>query len=103
MTRTRDHWVQAAAGRDACLTPVLDIDEAARHPQMLARDVYTDFDGLRHPSPAPRFGRTPGTLRRPTPENGQHGREVLAEWGVPETEISALESSGALAPSGDAQ
>ena len=50
---------RAAAGRDACLAPVLSIDEAPDHPQMRARDVYAAFDGLRHPSPAPRFGRTP--------------------------------------------
>ena len=61
-TRTRDEWVAAAAGRDACLGPVLSIDEAPDHPQMRARDVYAAFDGLRHPSPAPRFDRTPSAL-----------------------------------------
>ncbi|WP_154073330.1 hypothetical protein [Bradyrhizobium erythrophlei] len=51
--RTRDEWVAVAAGRDACLAPVLTIDEAPEHPQMRARDVYANFDGFRHPSPAP--------------------------------------------------
>ena len=79
-TRTRDDWVQAFAGCDACIAPVLSIDEAPLHPQMQARDTFTHFDDALHPSPAPRFSRTPGSLRRPAPAAGQHNQEVLADW-----------------------
>jgi alpha-methylacyl-CoA racemase len=95
--RTRDEWVVAAAGRDACLAPVLTIDEAPKHPQMEARDVYTMFDGLRHPSPAPRFSRTPSELRRSTPSPGHDSRKALADWGIPPEKIAALEAAGAMA------
>jgi alpha-methylacyl-CoA racemase len=70
------------AGRDACFSPVLDIDEAWAHPQMNARDTFVRFDGLHHPAPAPRFVRTPGALSRRTPNPGQHDDEVLRDWGV---------------------
>lgn len=83
-TRTRDAWVQAAAGQDACLAPVLTIDEAPQHPQMSARRTFTAFEGVLHPSPAPRFSATPGALRRGAPEPGQHQGEVLEEWGISE-------------------
>lgn len=96
-TRTRDEWVAVAAGRDACLAPVLTIDEAPEHPQMRARDVYADFDGLRHPSPAPRFSRTPSGLRTPTPSPGRDSLQALADWGVPPEQIAALEEAGAMA------
>ena len=96
-TRTRDEWVEAARGRDACLAPVLSIDEAPQHPQMQTRGVYAVFDGLRHPAPAPRFERTPSDLRRPTPAAGQDSREALADWGFAAAEIAALESAGAMA------
>jgi len=79
-TRTRDDWVAAFAGRDACVAPVLSIDEAPLHPQMQARQTFTRFDEVLHPSPAPRFSRTPGSLRRPAPAAGQHSAEVLADW-----------------------
>jgi alpha-methylacyl-CoA racemase len=96
-TRTRDEWVAAAAGRDACLAPVLTIDEAPEHPQMQARDVYTMFDGLRHPSPAPRFSRTPSGLRTPTPSPGRDSRQALADWGIATDQVAALEATGAMA------
>ena len=96
-TRTRDEWVTAAAGRDACLAPVLTIDEAPEHPQMRARDVYSMFDGLRHPSPAPRFSRTRSELRRPTPPPGHDSRQALSDWGVPPDQVAALEAAGAMA------
>jgi alpha-methylacyl-CoA racemase len=96
-TRTRDEWVAAAAGRDACLGPVLSIDEAPDHPQMRARNVYAAFDGLRHPSPAPRFGRTPSALTRTTPSAGQDSRQALADWGLSPEDIASLESVGAVA------
>ena len=95
-TRTRDEWVQAMAGHDACFAPVLSIDEAPQHPQMQARQVFTRFDDVLHPSPAPRFGRTPGALRRPPPSPGQHSREVLVEWKVGVAQIVALEAAGGM-------
>jgi alpha-methylacyl-CoA racemase len=95
-TRTRDEWAAVAAGRDACLAPVLTIDEAPEHPQMQAREVYAAFDGLRHPSPAPRFSRTPSMLRRPTPAPGQDSRQALVDWGISSDQVAALESVGAI-------
>jgi alpha-methylacyl-CoA racemase len=95
--RTRDEWVAVAAGHDACLAPVLTIDEAPGHPQMQTREVYAAFDGLRHPSPAPRFSRTPSVLRRPTPAPGRDSRQALADWGIPPDRVAALEAAGAMA------
>jgi alpha-methylacyl-CoA racemase len=96
-TRTRDDWVAAAAGHDACLAPVLTIDEAPEHPQMKARDVYVAFDGVRHPSPAPRFSRTASQLHRPTPAPGSDSRQSLVDWGILPDQVDALEAAGALA------
>ena len=56
-TRTRDEWVERAAGRDACLAPALSIDEAPKHPHMRARGAHVGFDGVIHPAPAPALRR----------------------------------------------
>jgi alpha-methylacyl-CoA racemase len=95
--RTRDEWVAAAMGHDACLAPVLTIDEAPSHPQMKERNVYGAFDGVRHPSPAPRFSRTRSDLRHSPPAPGRDSRAALADWGLAADEIAALETAGAMA------
>jgi len=81
-TRGRDDWVCAAAGRDACVSPVLPIDDAPQHLQMRKRGAFTRFDDVLHRTPAPRFSRTPAMLRRPKPAPGQHADDVLRECGV---------------------
>jgi alpha-methylacyl-CoA racemase len=96
-TQTRDDWVERTAGRDACLAPVLSIDEATRHPHLRSRGAHLTFDGLTHPAPAPRFSSTPAALRRPTPPPGRDSRKALADWGVAEETIAALETAGAMA------
>jgi alpha-methylacyl-CoA racemase len=93
---TRDEWVAAAAGRDACVAPVLTIDEAPLHPQMTSRDVYTLFDGLRHPSPAPRFSRTPSELTRAASRPGANDQTALADWGISPEDRQALVAVGAM-------
>ncbi|MEC7762144.1 MAG: CaiB/BaiF CoA-transferase family protein [Pseudomonadota bacterium] len=82
LTRTRDEWAEHMVGRDACFSPVLSIDEAWTHPQMVARQTFSEFDGLRYPSPAPRLSGTPGTLRKAPPEPGEDTESVLADWGI---------------------
>jgi len=82
LTRTRAEWEEAMAGTDACFSPVLTMGEAWEHPQMRARNVFIEFDGLVHPAPTPRLSRTPGSLRRLTPTPGEHNAEVLADWGI---------------------
>jgi alpha-methylacyl-CoA racemase len=52
-TRTRDEW--AAELADACVSPVLTIDEAPSHPHNQARHLFVPGVDGPVPSPAPRF------------------------------------------------
>ena len=56
---TRDELQSMFEGTDACVTPVLDIHEAAAHPHLRARRGFVDVDGHLQNAPAPRFSRTP--------------------------------------------
>jgi alpha-methylacyl-CoA racemase len=68
-SRPQAEWAAVFAGTDACVTPVLTFEEAARHPHNAQREVFERVGGVLHPSPAPRFSRTPA--RRPaTPASG---------------------------------
>ncbi|MBT8196950.1 MAG: CoA transferase, partial [Acidimicrobiia bacterium] len=58
-TRSRDEWADHFAGTDACVAPVLSLDEAPTHPTNTTREVFIDVDGATQPAPAPRFSATP--------------------------------------------
>jgi len=94
--RTRDDWCALFAGSDACVTPVLDLDEAPRHPHNVARQTFVEHAGIVQPAPAPRYSRSTPAIRRPGPERGEHNEAVLSEWGFAATEIDALKSAGAI-------
>jgi alpha-methylacyl-CoA racemase len=65
--RTRDEWAEVFADSDACVAPVLSLSEAPDHPHLAARKTFEIHDGVRQPAPAPRFSRTPASLRSPEP------------------------------------
>ena len=77
-SRTRDAWAAHFAGTDACVTPVLSFEEAAAHPHLAERGTYVRSDDVLQAAPAPRFSRTPATLR-PTPAE-EDLESVLARW-----------------------
>ena len=95
-SRTRDEWAAHFAGTDACVAPVLDLDEAPVHPHNIARRTFLDLDGVYQPAPAPRYSDT--QLDRPDPPRGEgeDGEAVLGDLGYSALEISALRESGAL-------
>jgi len=94
--KPRDHWVKMMEGTDVCFAPVLDLDDAPRHPHNQARKTFLDMDGVIQPAPAPRFSRTPGAVAGPPPGIGAHTREALADWGLSDTEINALAASDVI-------
>ena len=95
-TRTRAEWCDLLEGSDACFAPVLDWDEAPRHPHNQARATFITVDGITQPAPAPRFSRTPsGTPGAPRPPGGD-SVAILREWGVDGPLVDRLSSSGAV-------
>ena len=75
-TRPQAEWVELLEGTDACFAPVVPLDEAKDHPHMKARGAFVDHGGISHTAPAPRFDRTPGTIR----DSAEDGEQVVARW-----------------------
>ena len=46
LSKTRDEWVDIFDGSDACVTPILELNEAADHPHNKERESFvTDLEG----------------------------------------------------------
>ena len=95
-TKTRDEWAEIMGATDVCFAPVLDLDEAPKHPHNAARKTFVEVAGVTQPAPAPRFSATPGAIQGPPPRIGAHDEEALADWGFSRSEIDALGKAGAL-------
>ncbi|MFM9135190.1 MAG: CoA transferase, partial [bacterium] len=93
VSRTRDEWAEAAAGTDACVAPVLTMQEAPHHPHLSARGTFVEVGGIVQASPAPRFSRTPtgtpGVSAAASPQ-------ALAAWGVDAGRVDELRARGVV-------
>ena len=96
-SKTRDEWCEVMEGREVCFAPVLNIDEAINHPHMRARGSFLDVDGVPQPAPAPRFSRTPSSVRSGPPIPGSNTIEIMSAWGFSDAEIADLRKNGAIA------
>jgi alpha-methylacyl-CoA racemase len=79
------HWVAVFADLDACVAPVLTVQEARDDPHLSARGAYAAVPGspgLVQPAPAPRFSATPTTAGPPATEPGSHTDAVERELGL---------------------
>jgi alpha-methylacyl-CoA racemase len=75
-TKSQTEWCALLEGTDACFAPVMPLDEARDHPHMKAREAFVEHGGRWHTAPAPRFDRTPGTIR----DSALDGEAMVARW-----------------------
>lgn len=101
-TRTRAEWQAAFDAAGVPAGPVHTIGEALSHPQTVARGMVVETD---HPQAGTtraigcpiHFSASPDRSSTPAPLLGQHTREVLREFDLPEAEINALVAEGVIA------
>lgn len=100
--RTREHWQAAFDAAGVPAGPVHTIGEALSHPQTVARGMVVEVEhpqaGLTRAVGCPiHFSASPDRSSIPAPLLGQHTREVLREFDLPEEEIDALVAEGVIA------
>ena len=89
-SKTRDEWTAVFEGKDACVAPVLDLNEVDHHPHNRERELLITVDGVSQPGPAPRLSRTPGAVEGPGTPRGSESVEILKELGYADSDIEAL-------------
>ncbi|HEV8682882.1 MAG TPA: CoA transferase, partial [Actinomycetota bacterium] len=97
LTRSRDQWVAALQGLEACVAPVNDVAEALVDPQLVHRGMVAEVGGrVVGPGPLVKVsGRGPGPSA-PAPSLGEHTDEVLASAGFTSTEVAGLRERGVV-------
>lgn len=80
-SRSLAEHVELFGDTDACVTPVLTLDEASSHPQVRERESLIRAHGLLQPAPAPRFSRTPGAVQGASlPLVHRTAQDALKAW-----------------------
>jgi alpha-methylacyl-CoA racemase len=96
LQKTQAEWCDIMEGTDVCFAPVLNFVDAPQHPANVARETYIEVDGMTQPAPAPRFSRTPSSVRHGGHDPGQDTEQVLAAMGFGEHELAELKAAGAI-------
>jgi crotonobetainyl-CoA:carnitine CoA-transferase CaiB-like acyl-CoA transferase len=100
--RTTEAWLALLDENDIPAMRLNDLDALIDDPHLAAIGFFREVD---HPSegklrvmdsPA-RFSRIEPGMRRVPPRLGEHGEEVLREFGFGTEEIASLRADGALA------
>jgi alpha-methylacyl-CoA racemase len=94
--KSRDAWVATFDGMDACVTPVLALDEVAHNPHMQLRATLQTVDGVTAPQPAPRFSRTKPVAGEAARAVGADSIDVLKDFGFSTAEINDLGTRGVV-------
>jgi alpha-methylacyl-CoA racemase len=98
-TKTLDEWVKFVADIDACIEPVMTMNEVVADPQTQARQMIVDVplpDGktvrqIAHPI---KFSKTSPQYRFAGVPAGTHNREILLGIGYTENQIEEFKKSG---------
>jgi CoA:oxalate CoA-transferase len=100
--KTTAEWVREFDAIGLPCGPLNNIAQAAALPQVKAREMLVEVEHRRIgrfplPNTPVKLSRTPGGVRGPSPDLGQHTDDVLRELlGLPDEEIGRLREAGAI-------
>ncbi len=102
MKKTTQEWLDELSQLGIPCGPVNRIDQVAKDPQVLAREMIVEVS---HPrigkakviNTPVKLSRTPGKVERPAPDLGEHTAKVLQELlKMRKEELETLRQSGVL-------
>ena len=100
-TKTQKEWLDLLMHEDTCVTAVQSLDEVFADPQvrsrqMLVETTHPKAGRVRQIGVPIKFSETPGEIRMPAPEIGEHTEEILGELGFAQEEIDHLRKMGVI-------
>jgi formyl-CoA transferase len=99
--RTQAENVAFFEAAEVTIGPIYDTSQILEDPHFIEREVVSDYPDvdmgtLPMHHVVPRLGGTPGAIRTPAPELGEHNRSLLAEIGIDDARYAELVSSGVM-------
>jgi formyl-CoA transferase len=99
--RSRDEVISAFEQAQAAVAPIYTAEDILADPQFAALGSIVQLDDeelgrIRIQNVPFRLSDTPGRVRTTGPRLGQHTAEVLASYGVEESEVDSLRAEGVL-------
>lgn len=96
-TKTQKDWCEIFDNVDACVTPILTVDEAVGYEHNTSKGTFAEASREKFvPQPAPRFSDMPLNVSNVQPFVGQHTAQVLSELGYSAEEIKKLGKDGVV-------
>lgn len=100
-TKTQKEWLDLLMHEDTCVTAVQSLDEVFADPQvrsrqMLVETTHPKAGRVRQIGVPIKFSETPGEIRMPAPEIGEHTEEILGQLGFAQEEIDHLRKMGVI-------
>ncbi|MFC5698993.1 CaiB/BaiF CoA transferase family protein [Pseudomonas sp. GCM10022186] len=100
-TQSTAHWLEWLRAADILCARVADYDDLLNHPQLAENGMLATIEHPRHgalrvpgfPVNSAEAARQP---YKPAPDKGEHSRELLAEMGFSELEVTDMLQSGAV-------
>lgn len=101
LTKTQKEWVDLLMEKDTCVTAVKSLEEVFVDPQVLHRKMHVEIvhpqaGRVRQIGVPIKFSETPGEVRTPAPEFGEHTEEILKGLGYTEEGIRRLRKEGVI-------
>ena len=102
-TRTAAEWLTLFRQHNLLIEVVQDYKELVSDPQVMENEMVTTLEHpthgpLRMVAPVVHLSATPGRIKRPAPEFGQHTEEVLLATGYTWEELEVLRGTGSIGP-----
>lgn len=99
--RTRAEIEEAITAEKQAYSPILSYMDILENEHFLARDMIVEMKdeqlgSYRMPGLPIKMSKTPGEIKRPSPELGEHTEEILKELGYDEVKIDQLKVDGVV-------
>jgi crotonobetainyl-CoA:carnitine CoA-transferase CaiB-like acyl-CoA transferase len=101
LTKTRDEWVQILASANVPAGPVHSLEEVDSDPHLQYRRMFLEIEDTKgrkgkFVAPSLKLSETPAEVKLPSPELGEHTKEILLSLGYSKLEIEEMRKGGII-------